>query len=92
LATQVDEITDRGRWIIKTDVIAMKHDLNARQKVLVIYLMEHPEADLQAFQTIFPGVPRRTLQRDLQQAVARGVLLGSGATHRKRYRLNDEIV
>jgi Fic family protein len=92
LATQMYEITERGRGIIKTDVIAMKHDLNARQRALVIYLTEHPEADLQAFQAISPDVPRRTLQRDLQQAVAKGVLLASGATHRKRYRLNDEIV
>jgi hypothetical protein len=92
LATQMDEITERGRWMIKTDVIAMKHDLNARQKALVIYLMEHPEADLQALQAISPDVPRRTLQRDLQQAVAKGVLLASGATHRKRYKLSDEII
>jgi Fic family protein len=92
LATQMDEITERGRRVIKADVIAMKHDLNARQKALVIYLMEHPEADLQALQASSPDVPRRTLQRDLQQAVAKGVLLTSGATHRKRYKLSDEIV
>jgi len=92
LATQMDEVTERGRWVIKADVIAVKNGLNARQKALVLHLMEHPEADLQAFQAISLDVPRRTLQRDLQQAVAKGVLLASGATHRKRYRLNDEIV
>jgi hypothetical protein len=37
-------------------------------------------------------IPRRTLQRELQQAVAKRVLLASGATHWKRYRLDDEIV
>jgi Fic family protein len=91
LATQMDEVTERGRWVIKADVIAVKYGLNARQKALVLHLMEYPEADLQAFQAISPDVPRRTLQRDLQQAVAKRVLLASGATHRKRYRLNDEI-
>ena len=91
LATQMDEVTERGRWAIKADVIAVKYGLNARQKALGLYLMEYPEADLQAFQAISPNVPRRTLQRDLQQAVAKGVLLASGATHRKRYRLNGEI-
>jgi len=92
LATQMDEVTERGKRVIKADVIAANHGLNARQKALVIYLMEQPEADLQVFQAISPEVPRRTLQRDLQQAVAKRVLFASSATHRKRYRLNDGIV
>ena len=32
LATQMDEITERGKRIIKTDVIALKHGFNARQE------------------------------------------------------------
>jgi Fic family protein len=92
LATQMDELTERGKRVIRADIMVAKYGLNARQKALVIYLMEQPEADLQAFQAIAPDVPRRTLQRDLQQAVSKGVLLASGATHRKRYRLHDEIV
>jgi Fic family protein len=91
LATQMDEVTERGKRVIKADVMVAKCGLNARQKALLIYLMEQLEADLQAFQAISPDVPRRTLQRDLQQAVAKGVLLASGATHRKRYRLKDGI-
>ena len=92
LATQMDEVTERASGSIKADVMAAKHGLNARQKALLIYLMEQLEADLQVFQAISPDVPRRTLQRDLQQAVAKGVLLASGATHGKRYRLNDGII
>ncbi len=92
LATQMDEVTERSKRVIKADILAKQHGLNARQKALLIYLMEQLEADLQAFQAISPDVPRRTLQRDLQQAVAKGVLLASGATHRKRYRLKDGIV
>jgi Fic family protein len=92
LATQMDELTERGKRVIRADIMVAKYSLNARQKALVIYLMERPEADLQSFQAISPDVPRRTLQRDLQQAVGKGVLLASGATHRKRYRLNDRVV
>jgi Fic family protein len=92
LATQMDELTERGKRVIRADIVVAKYGLNARQKALVIYLMEQPEADLQSFQAISPDVPRRTLQRDLQQAVGKGVLLASGATHQKRYRLHDEIV
>jgi Fic family protein len=90
LATQMDEVRERGQRVIKADVITLKKRLNPRQRALVIYLMEQPEADLQALHAISPDVPRRTLQRDLQRAVAKGVLLASGATHQKRYRLNEE--
>jgi Fic family protein len=90
LATQMDEVTERGQRVIKADVLAARHRLNTRQKALVLHLMEQPEADLQAFQAICPDVPRRTLQRDLQQAVTKKVLLASGATHQKRYRLSEE--
>jgi Fic family protein len=92
LATQMDEVKERGERVIRADVITMKNRLNPRQRALVIYLMEKPEADLQALHAISPEVPRRTLQRDLQQAVTKGVLLASGATHQKRYRLNQEAL
>lgn len=92
LATQMDEVKESGERVIKADVITMKNRLNPRQRDLVIYLMEQLEADLQALQAIVPDVPRRTLQRDLQQAVAKGVLLATGATHQKRYRLNEEAL
>src|SRR4030095_11162491 len=92
LATQMDELTERGKRVIRTDILVAKSGLTARQTALVIDLIEQPEADLQSFQAISPDVPRRMFQRDLQQAVSKGVLLASGATHRKRYRLNDEMV
>ena len=66
--------------------------ISTRDKRLWCLTSWNPEVDLQAFQAIAPDVPRRILQQDLQQAVAKGVLLASGATHRKRYKLNDEII
>src|SRR5262249_54636069 len=39
LATQMDEVTERGKRVIKADAMASNHRLNARQKALVIYLM-----------------------------------------------------
>ncbi len=88
----MDEVKERGERVIKADVISMKNRLNARQRELVIYLLEQPEADLQALQAVSPNVPRRTLQRDLQQAVAKGVLLATGGTHQKRYRLSNKAL
>jgi hypothetical protein len=92
LATQMDEVTERGKKAIKADVQATKYGLNPRQKALVLRLMEQPEADLQAFQDLFPGTPRRTLQRDLQGAVTKRVLKAVGATHQRRYSLNLKLL
>jgi Fic family protein len=92
LATQMDEISERGKRAIQADVLAAKHRLNLRQKALVLRLLEEPEIDLQGFSAICPDVPRRTLQRDLQQAVVKRVVLAVGATHRQRYRLNKKVL
>ena len=92
LATQMDEVTERGKKTIKADVLATKYGLNPRQKALVLRLMEQPEADLQAFQDLFPGTPRRTLQRDLQGAVTKRVLKAAGATHQRRYSVNPKLL
>ncbi len=92
LATQMDEVTERGEKAIKADVLATKFALNPRQKALVLRLMEQPEADLQAIQDLFPGTPRRTLQRDLQGVVAKRVLRAVGATHQRRYSLNPKLL
>src|SRR5262245_9920188 len=40
LATKVDELTERGKRVIRADIMVAKYSLNARQKALVIYLME----------------------------------------------------
>lgn len=53
-------------------------------------LLEEPGIDIQGFAGGLPDVPRRTLQRDLQQAVAKRVLLATGATSMKRYWLNPK--
>jgi len=92
LATQMDEVTERGKKTIKADILATKYGLNPRQKALVLRLMEQPEADLQAFQDLFPGTPRRTLQRDLQGAVTKRVLKAAGATHQRRYSVNPKLL
>ena len=86
----MDEVTERGKRAIKADVLAAKHQLNARQRALVLHLLIEAETDIQGFIVLCPGVPRRTLQRDLQRAVAKRVLLATGATNRKRYRLNPK--
>jgi hypothetical protein len=45
---------------------------------------------IQTFESLVPGVNRRTLQRDLKVMVDRGILTGEGATNQFIYRLVDE--
>lgn len=90
LATQMDEVKERGVRAIKADLMSRKHRLNARQRAVIFHLLERPELDLQAVQEALPQTPRRTLQRDLQQLVAKRVIAATGATHSKRYRLKDK--
>lgn len=92
LATQMDEVTERGKLVIRADVLAAKHRLNPRQRKLVLHLLAEPEVDLQGFLAICPGDPRRTLQRDLQQAVSNRVVVATGSTHQKRYSLNPKAL
>jgi Fic family protein len=89
LATQMDEVKGRGTRAIKADLMSRQNRLNARQRSVVFHLLEGRELDLQGLQAVLPATPRRTLQRDLQQLVAKRVITAVGATHTKRYRLKE---
>ncbi len=87
LAAQLREVQERGERIIRLDVLAQRHRLSDRQKRVLEHIMERGEMAIQDFERLYPGVHRRTLQRDLRQMVERGVLLSEGATNRLVYRL-----
>jgi Fic family protein len=87
LSTQMAEIIDRGKKVILRDVIAGEHDLNPRQALIVQNLLEDNDARIEDLEALLPGVNRRTLQRDLQDLVQRGVAKSSGAARAARYSL-----
>ncbi len=87
LATQPSEVKAEGERIIRRDVIAREHSLNARQALAVGLLLEQAELRVDDLESLCPGVNRRTLQRDLQSLVERGVLKSSGAARLVKYRL-----
>ncbi len=78
LATQMDEVTERGQRVIRRDVIVAQHRLNSRQALALGLLLEANHLTIQDLETACPGVNRRTLQRDLQALVAKGLLQESG--------------
>lgn len=66
LATQLEELSIRGKEAIKVEAIAEKHQLNERQFKVLHYLLQHETLAIQDFEALFPSVSRRTLQRDLR--------------------------
>jgi DNA-binding HxlR family transcriptional regulator len=87
LATQMDEVRERGQLVIRRDVIARKYGLNRRQALAVGYLLENPKLRIEDFERLCRKVNRRTLQRDLKGMVEQGVLKAKGAARAAEYAL-----
>ena len=87
LATQLEEVKERGAVAIRADILAREHHLNERQAVVLRYVLEHDAIKIQTFESLAPDVSRRTLQRDLNAMVKKGVIVAEGATHQQTYRL-----
>ncbi|MBI2944803.1 MAG: Fic family protein [Candidatus Wallbacteria bacterium] len=88
LAQQMREVQQRGERIIRRDALAQQHRLSERQRLAVGYLLDHESLTIQEFETLCPGVTRRTLQRELKGLIAEQVLEATGATNRLVYRLH----
>lgn len=90
LATQLVEVKARGEVVIRRDVIVREHRLNDRQALAVEALLGRGELGIEEFEVLVPGVHRRTLQRDLQGLVERGVAATKGAARSARYILKHK--
>lgn len=87
LATQMVEVTERGKHTIQADVLTRQHKLNPRQAAALRYLMEHGKITIQDFEALCPNTTRRSLQRDLRLLLEKGLVASSGATNRLEYKL-----
>ena len=87
LATQMKEVTDRGKIVIRRDAIVQKHGLSARQGLALGHLLENPVLRIEDYEQLCPGTNRRTLQRDIKGLLEKGVLKMEGAARAARYKL-----
>lgn len=87
LATQLQEVKERGARAIKNDVIAKQHHLSVRQASAVDYVLERGSLSIQEYENMCSDVTRRTLQRELRDLVDKGVFEVSGATTNLLYKL-----
>jgi Fic family protein len=91
LSTQLAEVQTRGRRAIEKDVLVKTHGLNPRQAAALAHLMENPALTVRDLEGLFPSVSRRTLQRDLSDMEAKGLVVRSGETNQLNYRLRQEL-
>jgi Fic family protein len=90
LATQLHEVTERGKRAMKADLIAQQHQLNERQLKALRYLLDHDGMHIGQFEAMSPEVNKRTLQRDLRQMEALGLIVKRGAARQSFYSLRDK--
>ena len=72
---------------MRRDALVLEHSLNTRQGAALAHALEFATIDIGQFEALFPGVSRRTLQRDLRGMADRGLLVAEGATNNLLYRL-----
>jgi Fic family protein len=91
LAMQLHEIKDLGKQVIQQDVLAKHHQLSERQKWAIEHIQHHESLTIQAFEKAYPGVTRRTLQRELKELINKEIIASSGATSKLVYRLKNDL-
>ncbi len=87
LATQLDEVSERGKRVMRRDIMAKEHELSERQAKALGHALEQGSLTIQDYEALCPGVNRRSLQRDLKGMLDKGLLDAEGATNRLQYRL-----
>lgn len=89
LAIQLDEVKERGRQVIQTDVLARENRLNKRQTAALQHILQEGELSIHTYRQLFPEMSRKTLQRDLKAMMDQGILVSEGATNQLLYRLKQ---
>ncbi len=88
---QLAEVQEKGETLIRLDVLAKKHKLSARPRIALELALVQTSFQIQDFEAKFPGVHRRSLQRDLRGLLEKGLLEAEGATNRLVYRASSKL-
>ena len=80
LASQMYETVERGRKVIRTDLLTREHALNERQVFVLQSLMDGLQIRISDVEMRYPRVNRRTLQRDLKRLTDLAIIEYSAAS------------
>ncbi len=90
LETQMHEIQLKGSQVIKLDTLVLQHKLSNRQKQALESLMtSEKDFTIQEYESLCPGINRRSLQRDLADLIEKGIIIQEGIKKAAHYRLNN---
>jgi len=92
LATQMQEVRERGEMVIRKDILTRKHDLNTRQSAVLDFLIYNAHMHISDFEQLCPDVNRRTLQRDLNRLEELTLIRKRGAARQSLYSLNKKVL
>lgn len=88
LATQLQEVQNRGQEVMKLDILTIQHNLSKREKEAIEQALDQNGLSIKEFQLLFPETSKRTLQRELKHLLDLGLLKVEGATNDRRYLVN----
>lgn len=89
LETQMHEIQLKGSHAMKLDVLVLQYKLSERQKQALESLLEKEEGiTIQDYESLCPGINRRSLQRDLVDLIKKNLISQEGIKKGSRYKLN----
>nr|WP_281422349.1 hypothetical protein [Candidatus Rhabdochlamydia porcellionis] len=89
LETQMQEIQLKGTHAIKLDILVAKYKLSKRQKQILQQLLEtNEDFTIQQYESFYPDINRRTLQRDLSDLVGKRLISQMGKKKVTYYRIN----
>jgi Fic family protein len=74
LATQLQEVKERGALVIKKDILIKQHRLSKRQAVAIEHMLKNGSITIQSYQELSPNVVKRTLQRELKELLDLGII------------------
>ena len=82
------EIQIKGSQAMKLDVLVIEYKLSERQKlVLEEFLEEKSGFRIKDYESLCPGINRRTLQRDLSDLIEKGLISQEGIKKATRYKV-----
>jgi len=87
LASQISEIQQKSATFTKYEYLKENHKLSERQINVIMYIIEFGEINIRIYETLYPKVSKRTLQRELKELVDIDLLEVKGNTNNRIYTL-----
>ncbi|MBC8473012.1 MAG: hypothetical protein H8D56_26420, partial [Planctomycetes bacterium] len=78
LATQMQEVRDRGETVIRMNLLAGEYGLTERQQGILQLFLEQDTISINTVQAQCPQAHRRTLQRDLKVLLEKDLIDSKG--------------